>query len=172
MQKRQDQMACEHDWVMYQPLRGEPYRCCSKAGCGITQDEHFKSLYDHTTKPEEPPKAMTYEKFDSIVKDVSRNGMAKPSKANFVSDTEVAMLKAAEQIQKDFNWGEDDDRQYLMPGFDPDDVGSRFKIVIDDRVMYKLIDVNKNSRSYTATVNMIVSLKDFESLYINGKRIK
>lgn len=31
---------CTHNWVIYTPFRGEPYICCSKAGCGVTKDSH------------------------------------------------------------------------------------------------------------------------------------
>lgn len=41
---------CEHNWVLYTPFHiGEPYVCCSKAGCGIRKDEYDKQSLTKST---------------------------------------------------------------------------------------------------------------------------
>lgn len=46
---------CDHQWVLYQPLFGDSYTCCAKAGCGITQADYFNTIYTPPTFAEPPP---------------------------------------------------------------------------------------------------------------------
>ncbi len=97
---------CDHDWVTYQPFKGDSYICCSKAGCGITQSDYISSRYADIRPMREEPKTMTYDRFDAIVKDVSRNGMS---------------IKTPPKANEDKT--ETDDGTYYQPwlmGFDPD----------------------------------------------------
>lgn len=169
--KSETNAKCEHVWVDYQPLRGEPYRCCSKAGCGITHADWLKLKYPnyyYTYEPEVAAKPMTYEQLDKVIKDVSRNGMPKVT----------PKPEAKEEASRPKTWNDltpvnlyaDDDTQLLIPGFDPPDVTDRFKVVAGD---YLSIEYNNGyMNNFIAPQTTELSLKLLKALTVNGKRIK
>jgi len=93
-------MSCDHKWVFYTPFRGEGYMCCANAGCGVRQDEWFKSEYGYYSgsTPEAPVerKPITYDQLDTIIKGISRDGMPKPkdNKPTHITSG-AALLEAA-----------------------------------------------------------------------------
>lgn len=128
-EKKQEVSICDHNWVMYEPFRGDAYECCSKAGCGITKKEYVYKLYNYAARPDltdVSKKAPTEVEMQKIAKEAVLFGSGYGRVAPKASSEETDGVRYSGPKPTMFGDAYDDgDTQLLLPGFDPDDIANR-----------------------------------------------